>query len=62
MVSSRSNSIRSAPDPGQKYVTAARRGKILKLLSWYERVQITELNANMTEITPKKAGSCTKSV
>lgn len=54
MVSSSSNSINSAPHPVQKYLIAAKKGKISQLFPWYERLQITELNTNMTELSEKK--------
>lgn len=56
MVSSSSNSINSAPHLVQKYLIAAKKGKISQLFSWYERLQITELNTNLTEISQKKKG------
>lgn len=54
MVSSSSNSINSAPHLVQKYLIVAKKGKISQLFSWYERLQITELNTNLTEISQKK--------
>lgn len=54
MVSSRSNSINSVQDPRQKYLMVAKKGKVLLVFSWYERVKSQKLNTKVAEISKKK--------